>query len=113
MSNVPNQAPIVLTAAGAIVAVAPFATYAITAAAAIALTLAAPVADGIELTFVDEGGHAHTIVCTGAGSPPTAGLNGGTTNNELTFGGTKGNACTIYSRNGFWWTCALASVTVS
>jgi hypothetical protein len=113
MSNVPNFAPVVLAAAGAVTAIAPYATYAITAAGAIALTLAAPAEDGIELTFCDEGGHAHTLVCTGAGSPPTAGLNGGTTNNKLTWNGTIGSAATIYSRNGFWWTLPLSGVTVS
>jgi hypothetical protein len=113
MSSVPNLAPIVLSAAGAVTAVAPYATYAITAAGAIALTLAAPTEDGIELTLVDEGGHAHTLVATGAGSPPTAGLNGGTTNNKLTWNGTAGSGAVIYSRNGFWWTISLNGVAVS
>jgi hypothetical protein len=111
MSNVINRTPNVITAAGA---VTPGTEYNhINATGAIALTVAAPTVDGQIMSFIDETGHAHTIVCTGAGSPPTAGLNGGTTANTLTFGGTKGDSCQIISRNGFWYTLNLNAVTVS
>lgn len=104
MSSVPNFAPQILAASGAITAVAPYATYPITVAGVGAFTLAAPVCDGIELTFVDETGHAHTITATAL-------VNG--VHNLMTFGGTVGNAVSIYSRNGFWWTVSLIGVTVS
>jgi hypothetical protein len=111
MSNVPNRTPNVITAAGA---VTPGTEYNfIDSAGAIALTVAAPVCDGQIMNFIDQGGHAHTVVCTGAGSPPTAGLNAGTTANTLTFGGTKGDSVQIVSQNGFWWTNVLNGVTVS
>lgn len=110
MPNIPNKAPNLISAAGA---VTPAQFNHITASGAIAMTLAAPTIDGVEVTFTDEGGHAHTLVCTGAGSPPTAGLNGGTTANTLTFGGVKGDACQLISRNGFWWAYCLNGVTVS
>jgi len=113
MGNVPNKNPNLLSVAGAIIAQPPAANYHIIAPGAIALTLAAPDRDEIELTFIDEGGHAHTIVCTGAGSPPTAGLNGGIANNKLTFNGTPGSSCTLISRNGFWWGAMLNGVAVS
>lgn len=111
MSNTPNRAPNLLTASGALAAGA--ALNHITAAAVIALTLVAPTVDGLEMLFIDEGGHAHTIVATGAGSPPTAGLNGGTTNNKLTFNGTIGSSVRMVSRNGFWWSASLNGVAVS
>lgn len=110
MANVPNQAPNTISAAGA---VTPSRFNHIIASAAIAMTLAAPTYDGQSVSFIDETGHAHTLVCTGAGSPPTAGLNGGTTSNELTFGGAKGDSVELVSRNGFWWTVVLNGVTVS
>lgn len=110
MSQVPNRTFNLITAAGA---VTPNEFNSITASGAVALTLAAPTFDGQEATFIDEGGHAHTLVCTGAGSPPTAGLNGGTTYNTLTFGGTKGDSCQLVSRNGFWYAYNLNGVTAS
>lgn len=118
MSSVPNEAPIVITAGGPVpTPLSPsYQPYQITGsppAGILALTLAAPVVDGIILQFVDEVGFAHSIVCTGAGSPATAGLNSGTTNNKLLFNGARGSSCTLISRNGFWWTVGLNGVTVS
>jgi hypothetical protein len=111
MPNVANRNPNVITAAGAVPPGAGL--NHIAATGAVALTVAQSTVDGQEMTFLDEGGHAHTVVCTGAGSPPTAGLNGGTTANTLTFGATKGSSVTIIARNGFWWSTALNGVTVS
>ena len=80
-----------------------------------ALTLPAPAVDGQKLVIWDETGHAHTITVAGGAktSPPSAGLNGGTTNNLLTFGGTVGQSVELTSRNGNWWTTANNGVTVS
>ncbi len=114
MSSVPNQAPVLLSASGAVpLNPTPYTIYSIAATGIAALTLAAPPCDGIELLFVDETGFAHNIVCTGAGSPATAGLNSGTTNNKLLFNGTRGSAVSLVSRNGFWWTAGTLGVTVS
>jgi hypothetical protein len=114
MSNVPNSAAIVLSTIGA-VALAPTAStrYALTAGGIVAMTLAAPIADAIEVDFVDEVGFAHQVVCTGSGSPATAGLNGGTANNKLIFGGARGTRVRLVSRNGFWWSSPLSGVTIS
>jgi hypothetical protein len=105
MASVPNSAPNVITAAGA---VTPAKFNAINAAGALALTLAAPVADGAEIYFNDETGHAHTITATGL-------FNGGKSGmaNELTFGGTVGNCAMLVSRNGYWWLLASAGITAS
>lgn len=114
MSQVPNKNPQVITASGAI---SPSSiTFLLSGAsppAAMALTLAAPTVDGLQFDFISQDTYAHTIVCTGAGSPPTAGLNGGTTLNKLTWGGTKGASCTLTSSLGFWWSSNLVGVTVS
>ena len=114
MSQVPNREPIIQSTAGAL---SPsginFLLSTSSPPAAIAFTLAAPVTDGIECEFISQDTYGHTIVCTGANSPPTAGLNGGTTNNKLTWNGTKGSSCTLISYNGFWWSSALNGVTVS
>src|SRR5579864_4169581 len=106
-SSVPNEAPIIITAGGAVpIPTNPgFQLYNITGsppAGILALTLAAPAFDGIILMFVDEVGFAHSIVCTGAGSPATAGLNSGTTNNKLLFNGARGTTCQLESRKGGW-----------
>ena len=119
MSSVPNQAPIVISAGGPIQMPPPSAElqlYNISgspAAGILNISIPAPPEDGIMLQFVDEVGFAHRIVCTGAGSPATAGLNSGTTNNQLLFNGARGSSCILESRNGFWWTVGLNGVTVS
>ncbi len=109
MSNVPNSAPNVITAAGAVTA-AKFNN--IHAAGALALTLASPTIDGQEIWFTDETGHAHTIVVAAAGSPPTSGLITGEVT-TLTFGATAGDSVGLMSRNGFWQLLALNGVTIS
>lgn len=109
MSNVPNRTPNLITAAGA---VTPSYLNPITAAGAVALTLAAPTIDGQEVNFIDEGGHAHTVVISAVGSPPTAGLNGGGVT-TATFNGTKGSALSLVSRNGSWWTAVTIGITLS
>lgn len=113
MANVPNAAPTLLSASGAI-PIVNGAVYHITKTSAAAFTLALPVdslgnnLDGIEMTFIDETGHAHTIVC--GGSPPN-GLNAAV--GTLTFGGTAGQGVVIRSRNGRWWTKDANGVTAS
>lgn len=104
MSTVPNFSQTLLAAAGAITILPPSATYSFTAAGAIAMTLAAPAADGVVLTFIDEGGHAHTITATGL-------VNGA--HNVLTFNGTVGSAVELKSRNGNWFSVVLNGVAVS
>jgi len=108
MSQVPglNQTLISSTGAQGVTPTGPAEFFPITAGGVANITVPAPTIDGIEATFIDEGGHAHTIVCTGC-------LNGGTTNNKLTFGGAAGDSVTLYSRNGSWWTTSLIGVTVS
>lgn len=114
MSNVPgSNRNLITTAAPSIVPPGSNAKYAITYAGVSNIVMPAPIEDDITVLFTDEGGHAHTIVCTGAGSPPSAGLNGGTTNNKLTFNGTVGSSVELISRNGFWWAYMLNGVAVS
>lgn len=106
MSTTPNANQSVLSGDGA-VSPAP-GLFHITKAGAAALTLALPTVDGQKLGFIDETGHAHTIVCGGS---PANGLN--STHGTLTFGGTVGDSCEIVSRNGLWWTLSLNGVTAS
>ena len=114
MSQVPNRAPQTLSTAGAVtLSDITFLLSVSSPPAALALTLAAPVVDGIIANVISQDTQAHTLVCTGAGSPPTAGLNGGTTNNKLTWNGTKGSSVTLTSFNGFWYSSNLNGVTVS
>lgn len=107
-STVPGLNQTIISAAGAqsVTPTGPSEYFPITAPGVANITVPAPTVDGIEITFIDEGGHAHTVVCT-------ASLNGGTTNNELTFGGTKGDSVVLYSQGGYWWTKSLVGVTVS
>lgn len=100
-ASVPNRAPNVITAAGA---VTPSGLNSINAAGALALTLAAPTVDGQRAMFTDETGHAHTI------TTPANVLNGAHT--TLTFGGTAGQSAELFSRNGKWWAALLNGVTV-
>lgn len=104
-SIVPNLGPILVTGSGALTPAAPYCTMPITYAGVAAMTLAAPVEDGIEVTLIDETGHAHTLVVNQ--------LNAGTSNNKLTWNGTAGSSAVIFSRNGAWWTVALNGVAVS
>lgn len=106
MSQVPNRIPQVISTAGAI---SPsglnFILSTTSPPAALAMTLAAPTVDGLQYEFTSQDTQAHTLVCTAA-------LNGGTSLNKLTWGGTKGSSVTITSLNGFWWSSALNGVTV-
>ena len=114
MGNVPNSSRSLITTANpSIVPPGAGAKYGITYNGVSNIVLPAPIEDDINLLFTDESGHAHTITCTPAGSPPSAGLNGGTTNNKLTFNGTPGSSAELISRNGFWWAYMLNGVTVS
>lgn len=99
MSNIPNRTPNVISAAGA---VTPGMFNHITGANSLALTLAAPIADGQEANFVDETGHAHTIVIPIVGSPPQSGLNSGL-KSTITFNGTAGSFVRLVSRGLNWW----------
>lgn len=110
MSNIANRLANLLSASGAIA----FASglFHITKPGTGAFTLAAPDADGYQMTLIDETGHAHTIVVTAVGSPPTAGLNGGGVT-TVTFNGTKGSAVELVSRAGSWWTGPLSGVALS
>lgn len=92
MSSIPNKAPNVITAAGA---VTPAEYNNINAASALALTLAVPSVDGQLCTFIDETGHAHTV------TTPASGINGAT--HIATFGGTAGSSIQFVSRNSIWW----------
>lgn len=107
MPSTPNNAPSTISATGAqaLTVSAPSTRYSVTAAGVAAMTLAAPDRDGIELVFIDEGGHAHTVVASS--------LNGGTTNNKLTWNGTAGSSAILISRGTNWWTAALNGVAVS
>lgn len=110
MSSVPNAAPNVITANGAIT---PARFNLLSAAGALALlTLALPTIDGQQIAFTDITGHAHVITITAVGSPPTTGLNGGT-NSTLTFNATKGSSIELVSYNGSWWTLPETGVTVA
>lgn len=109
MPQVANRTPNVIKIAGA---VSPALFNHINAAGALALTLAAPTADGQEINFVDETGHAHTIVIPIVGSPPTSGLNGGG-KSTITFNGTIGSFCRLIARGLNWWALDQNGVTLS
>lgn len=78
-----------------------------------ACTLAQPVAgapsaggnDGLEITIVDNGGHAHTVTTAAAGITPGHHL--------ATFNGTQGSFVTFVARNGKWIPVQLSGVTIS
>jgi len=108
-SSVPNNAPNVITANGA---VTPSRFNLINIAGVGALSLALPTVDGQEIWFTDISGHAHVITVATAGSPPTSGLNGGG-NTTLTFGGTKGQSVGLISYNGSWWALPETGVTIA
>ncbi len=78
-----------------------------------ATTLAAPVAgspasggnDGLEITIIDNSGHAHTVTAPANGITPAHHL--------VTFNGTQGSFVTLIARNGKWLVLASSGVTVS
>lgn len=78
-----------------------------------ACTLAAPVAgdpaqggnDGLEITIIDNSGHAHTVTTPANAITPAHHL--------ATFNGTQGSFITFIARNGKWLVLASNGVTVS
>lgn len=78
-----------------------------------ACTLATPVAgspaqggnDGLEITIIDNSGHAHTVTAAANVIVPSHHL--------LTFGGTQGSFITLVARNGKWIPVQLSGVTPS
>ena len=78
-----------------------------------ACTLAQPVAgapsaggnDGLEITIIDNSGHAHTVTTAAAGITPAHHL--------MTFNGTQGSFVTLMARNGFWIPVQQSGVTIS
>lgn len=78
-----------------------------------AATLAAPVAgapsaggnDGLELTIVDNSGHAHTVTAPAGAITPAHHL--------ITFGGVQGSFVTLLARNGKWIVLAQSGVTIT
>jgi hypothetical protein len=99
-------------AASAAVAIAP-GLYPITKSGVAALTLAAPTAglpsagghDGYTMTFMDTGGHAHTI------TTPASGINGSL--HVATFGGSVPQFCTMRAYGGVWYVLQSSGVTLS
>jgi len=78
-----------------------------------ATTLATPVAgapsaggnDGLEITIVDNGGHAHTVTTAANVITPSHHL--------ATFNGTQGSFVTFVARNGKWLPIQSSGVTIS
>lgn len=78
-----------------------------------ATTLATPVAgapsaggnDGLEITIVDNSGHAHTVTTASNIIVPSHHL--------ATFNGTRGSFVTFIARNGVWLVLASSGVTIS
>jgi hypothetical protein len=78
-----------------------------------ACTLAQPVAgapsaggnDGLEITIIDNSGHAHTVTCSAGGITPSHHL--------ITFNGTQGSFVTLVARNGYWIPVQSSGVTIS
>ena len=78
-----------------------------------ACTLAQPVAgapsaggnDGLEITIIDNSGHAHTVTTAASKITPSHHL--------ITFGGTQGSFVTLVARNGFWIPVQSSGVTIS
>lgn len=86
--------------------------YSIDTAGVDAITLTTPVAggpgtgdDGKTLTFIDTGGHAHTITCAASTIVPSHHL--------VTFGGTAGAVVTLRALGGLWYPSFSTGVTVS
>jgi hypothetical protein len=78
-----------------------------------ATTLATPVAgapsaggnDGLEITIIDNSGHAHTVTCGSNVITPSHHL--------ITFNGTQGSFVTLVARNGKWLPVQSSGVTIS
>lgn len=78
-----------------------------------ATTLATPVAgapsaggnDGLEITIIDNSGHAHTVTCSAGVITPSHHL--------ITFNGTQGSFVTLVARNGKWLPVQSSGVTIS
>jgi hypothetical protein len=78
-----------------------------------ACTLAAPATgspssggnDGLEITIIDNSGHAHTVTTAANGITPAHHL--------ATFNGTQGSFITFLARNGKWIPVQSTGVTVS
>jgi hypothetical protein len=78
-----------------------------------ATTLATPVAgapsaggnDGLEITIIDNSGHAHTVTCASNVITPSHHL--------VTFNGTQGSFVTLVARNGKWIPVQSSGVTIS
>ena len=78
-----------------------------------ACTLATPVAgdpaaggnDGLEITIVDNSGHAHTVTTAAGVITPAHHL--------ATFGGTQGSFVIFVARNGKWIPLSSSGVTIS
>lgn len=78
-----------------------------------ACTLATPVAgapsaggnDGLEITIIDNSGHAHTVTTAANKITPS--------HHVATFNGTQGSFVTFVARNGFWIPVQLSGVTIS
>jgi len=78
-----------------------------------ACTLASPVAgspaaggnDGLEVTIIDNGGHAHTVTTAANGITPGHHL--------ITFNGTQGSFVTLLARNGKWLPVQQSGVTIT
>lgn len=78
-----------------------------------ACTLATPVAgapstggnDGLEITIIDNSGHAHTVTAATNVITPAHHL--------ITFGGTQGSFVTLVARNGKWIPVQQSGVTIS
>jgi hypothetical protein len=102
MSSIPNGAPNLLTASGAITSLG---FCPITVAGVGVFTLALPVVDNQSMIIQDTTGHAHTV------TTPTAGING--LHVTLTFGGTVAQFVELHSYNGTWYVQAQSGVTIS
>jgi hypothetical protein len=78
-----------------------------------ATTLATPIAgdpaaggnDGLTITIVDNGGHAHTVTTASNVITPAHHL--------ATFNGTQGSFVTFVARNGKWIPLAVSGVTIT
>jgi hypothetical protein len=83
-----------------------------------AATLALPIAgtadgqpsgqDGMEITFIDTGGHAHTVT-----TPSTPVLGIVPSHHIATFNGTAGSYCRLLAYNGLWYPVGSSGVTFS
>ena len=85
----------------------PHGTVILSGGSALAMTLPLPVAgvdDGKTLTFIDIGGHAHTI------TTPASGINGA--DHIATFGGTAYTVWQARAYNGGW-VCAYSTTGIN